>query len=64
MQFANETKAAASKLVNLQTERERAKEAVTLGEKSLVLARQQAQEARKLLNPLNHPRVSSLMGRK
>eukprot|EP00798_Chlamydomonas_sp_ICE-L_P020841 gene20841-27673_t len=64
LQIAQESLNAVSKLSTLRTENERAREAVTLGEKSLMIARQQSAEARKLLNPLNHPRVAALMGRK
>ena len=53
-----------SKISTMKQEVERAAEAVTLGEKSLKIARQQAAEARKLYNPLNHPKVLSLLGGK
>lgn len=53
-----------SKIGSMKQDVERAAEAVTLGERSLKIARQQAAEARKLYNPLNHPKVLALLGGK
>lgn len=55
--------AVASKINSLKQESDRAAAALTLGEKSLQLARQQASEAKKLLNPLNHPSLQGFIGR-
>lgn len=57
--------AAETKIGTLKRDVLRATEALSLGEKSVALARSQAAEARKTLyNPLNHPKVISLLGRK
>ncbi len=46
---------ALSRLSSLRNDNLRVQEALTLGEKSLQAAQQKAQQARSLLNPLNHP---------
>jgi chromosome segregation ATPase len=46
-----------SRLAALRSEAARIREALTLGEKSLTIARGKSAEARALLNPLNHPLV-------
>lgn len=64
LQVARELESVASRITTLRQDVERASSAVTMGERSLQIARQQAAEARKLLNPLNHPQVQALVGRK
>lgn len=51
----------AGRITQLRSEQERAREAVTMGERSLGLARHQAQQSRLLLNPLNHPKVKAFL---
>ena len=63
MQAVNELESVTSKIGSLKRDAERASEAATLGQKSFEIARQQAVDAKKLLNPLNHPRVKSLLGK-
>ena len=63
-QVVSELETVSSKISALKRDSDRATEAATLGQKSLVIARQQAVEARKLINPLNHPRVKAILGRK
>uniref|UniRef100_A0A7S0R662 Uncharacterized protein n=1 Tax=Chlamydomonas leiostraca TaxID=1034604 RepID=A0A7S0R662_9CHLO len=60
----NDSSAATGRLAKLRGEVQRAKEALTMGEKSLTLAKKKASEGRNLYNPLNHPKVVGLMGRK
>ena len=62
-QLVNELETVGSKIGSLKRDAERATEAVTLGQKSLIIARQQAVDAKKLLNPLNHPKVKALLGK-
>jgi len=61
VQAAADGKTAAIRLRNLRADAERAREALTVGEQSLVVARQRAREAQKLVNPLNHPRLQELL---
>lgn len=62
---AKELEATEGKIGNLKRDIQRTSEALSLGEKSVKLARSQADEARKTLyNPLNHPKVLSLLGKK
>ena len=62
-QLVNELETVGSKIGSLKRDAERATEAATLGQKSLIIARQQAVDAKKLLNPLNHPKVKALLGK-
>lgn len=62
-QLVNELETVGSKIGSLRRDAERATEAATLGQKSLIIARQQATEAKKLLNPLNHPKVKAMFGK-
>lgn len=55
-----ETNETTSRLSKLQSEYTRIKESLSLGEKSLELARQKAVQAQDLLNPFNHPAVQKL----
>ncbi|GIL71315.1 hypothetical protein Vretimale_2831 [Volvox reticuliferus] len=59
-----ELQSAQSRLADLRSETERAKQSVTMGEKSLLLANQKVAEAKLLTNPLNHPKVKTLLGKK
>ena len=60
-----ELDAAETKIGTLKRDVLRTTEALSLGEKTVALARIQAVEARKTLyNPLNHPKVSALLGKK
>eukprot|EP00798_Chlamydomonas_sp_ICE-L_P014308 gene14308-20289_t len=61
---ASDSLNAITTLDSLKAEFTRSREAVSTGEKALVLAKLKASESKKLLNPLNHPRVKALMGRK
>jgi hypothetical protein len=63
-QTVSDARSALSRLAGLKAESERAKESLTIGEKSLVLAKARAKDASALLNPLNHPRVKELLGGK
>jgi hypothetical protein len=63
-QVAKDLESVTSKIISLKREAERTSEATTMGEKSLMIARQQAADARKLFNPLNHPKLQALMGKK
>jgi chromosome segregation ATPase len=61
---AKELEAAEAKISTLKRDVLRTSEAMSLGEKSMHLARNQAAEARKTLyNPLHHPKVKSLLGK-
>lgn len=62
-QAAADLQSAHSRLAELRAEAQRAQESLTLGEQSLVLARQKAAEAKQLLNPLEHPKVKKMLGR-
>mmetsp|Transcript_12262 Transcript_12262/g.35996 ORF Transcript_12262/g.35996 Transcript_12262/m.35996 type:complete len:171 (-) Transcript_12262:1354-1866(-) len=53
-----------SRILALKQDIERSSEATTMGEKSIKIARQEALEARKLYNPLNHPKVKAMLGGK
>ena len=64
VQAAADGKTAALRLRNLRADAERAREALTVGEQSLKVARERSMEVQKLVNPLNHPRVAELLGRK
>ncbi|KAL6756605.1 hypothetical protein V8C86DRAFT_2646104 [Haematococcus lacustris] len=59
---AADSKSVLGRLASLRSQVLKAQEAATLGEKSLVQARQRATEAQKLLNPLNHPSLKSVLG--
>ncbi|PNW77384.1 hypothetical protein CHLRE_10g434200v5 [Chlamydomonas reinhardtii] len=56
--------AAHQRLAELKNEAERAKQSVTMGERSLALAAAKVTEAKALTNPLNHPKVKELLGKK
>ena len=60
----NDIRSNRQRIVDLRADMERSAEALTLGEKSLKIARGQVGDARKLLNPLRHPRVKQLLGTK
>lgn len=57
-------KSAVDKLGQLRGDVERSKEAVTMAERTLSMVSGRRREAEKLYNPLNHPKVKSLMGKK
>lgn len=59
-----EIKASQAKLLDISAESERAKESISLGEKNLSLVAGQLSSQKRLLNPLNHPKVQGLLGRK
>ena len=60
VKVAKELQATEVKVSTLKRDVQRTSEAMSLGEKSVILARSQAAEARKTLyNPLNHPKVRS-----
>jgi chromosome segregation ATPase len=61
--YQDDLKSSQAKLIELAAEAERAKESVSMSEKSLVLASQKVDASRQLLNPLNHPKVKSLLGK-
>uniref|UniRef100_A0A7S0URZ6 MICOS complex subunit MIC60 n=1 Tax=Polytomella parva TaxID=51329 RepID=A0A7S0URZ6_9CHLO len=52
-----------SKLADLVAQTHRSRENVSLSEKSLELAKQKVDNARLLLNPLNHPRVQKFFNK-
>ncbi|KXZ51544.1 hypothetical protein GPECTOR_12g507 [Gonium pectorale] len=54
---------AQARLGELRAEAERAKQSVTMGERSLALANQKVADAKLLTNPLNHPKVKALLGK-
>ncbi|GAX84300.1 hypothetical protein CEUSTIGMA_g11722.t1 [Chlamydomonas eustigma] len=59
----NDLDSVMSRIESLRRDSDRAAGAVTLGQKSLAIAQQQRTDAKKLLNPLNHPRVKSLLSK-
>ncbi|KAG1659491.1 hypothetical protein FOA52_015333 [Chlamydomonas sp. UWO 241] len=63
MQAGKDIESIASRILSLKKDIERSSIAATMGEKSIVIARKEAEDARKLFNPLNHPKVKAMLGK-